>query len=116
MPIDLAGLEQRMRTLAAQRLLKDMLKLQAAHKRNLSRANPRPHKSPAKKGEYPKARTLNLRDAVVVEPRDLATLTSSLRGRVGVLVNAEYGYILEQAGWKGLLDTHESLKQSGAYG
>jgi len=49
------------------RLMGAAVMLQAEHKRDLSKANPRPHLSPSKVGEYPKARTYNLRDAVAVE-------------------------------------------------
>lgn len=104
-----------MRERAAKRILRNMLTLQAAHKKNLSVANPKPYKNPAKRGQFPKARTFNLRDAVWCDPQSLATIKATLLGRTGVLVNAFYGYELEKRGWKGLLDTHTMLQQSGAY-
>lgn len=100
---------------AAKTLLKNAIKLQVRHKRNLSRANPAPHKNPARRGEFPKARTFNLRDAVAIEPKDLATIEATGRVRVGVLTNAIYGEYLFRAGWKGIIDSHNELKAMGAY-
>lgn len=115
MPIDVDAFEQRCREKVGKRIFANMLKLQAAHKRNLSVANPRPHRNPAKRGQFPKARTFNLRDAVAIEPSSLATVIQTLSGAVGVLVSAEYGHYLKTAGWKGIQDTHDRLRAEGAY-
>jgi len=58
--------------------------LQAEHKRDLSKANPAPHLNPSKVGEFPRARTYNLRDAVAVEK------VGPYEVRVGYLANAWY--------------------------
>ena len=58
--------------------------LQAEHKRDLSKANPAPHNNPSKPGQYPRARTYNLRDAVAVEK------VSPVEIRVGYLKSAWY--------------------------
>lgn len=112
---DADAISDELRAKAAKTLLTNAVKLQLRHKRNMSRANPAPHTSPSKAGEYPKARTFNLRDAVAIEPRDLKTIEMTGRVRVGVLVNAVYGEYLFRAGWKGIIDSHNELKSQGAY-
>jgi hypothetical protein len=109
---------ERTQGLVAKSLLKKALILQTAHKRHLSVANPKPHDRPSKPGEYPKARTFNLRDAVAIEPRDLGAIRRTLIVRVGVLTTALYGPILSGPKFKrkGIADTHGSLKAAGAYG
>ncbi len=116
MSFSVASFEKRADQYAAQVLMRNALVLQAAHKRNLSKANPPPRfLSPAKRGQFPKARTFNLRDAVAIEPRSLAVIEQTGIVRVGVLVNAAYGEYLKANGWKGIIDTHEQLKSNGAY-
>ncbi len=113
--IDEEAFDARMRERAAKIILRNMLTLQAAHKKKLSIANPRPFLNSSKPGQFPKARTFNLRDCVVTEPASLATISQTLLGRTGVLLNAKYGEILKAKGWKGIEDTHEELKAAGAY-
>lgn len=112
---DADAIVDEIRTKAAKKLLTNAVKLQVRHKRNLSRANPRPHKNSSSPGEYPKARTFNLRDAVAIEPTSLTLIEQTGRVRVGVLVNAVYGEYLFRAGWKGIIDSHNELKGMGAY-
>lgn len=112
---DPGNFEDRIDKLAARRLLRSALKLQARHKRNLSRANPRPHKNSAKPGQYPKARTYNLRDAVAIDPPALSTIEQRQRVRCGVLTNAIYGFYLARRGFKGLDDSHFELLSEGGY-
>lgn len=82
----LAALNRRLKAAAAL--------LQAEHKRDLSKTYP-----PASKpGQFPAARTFNLRDSVVVVPIPNGY-------RVGYLVNAEYIVWLVKRGRKALLDT-----------
>jgi len=66
------------------RLMAAAVLLQAEHKRDLSKANPAPHGNPSKPGEYPKARTYNLRDAVSIEK------VGPYEVRVGYLRSAWY--------------------------
>lgn len=101
--------------LSAQLLMANAIKLQVRHKRNLSVANPRPHTDPSQPGEFPKARTYNLRDSVAIEPRSLAVIARTGMVRVGVLVSAIYGEYLTASGRKGIVDTHNELKAMGAY-
>lgn len=112
---DADAITDELRAKAAKKLLTNAIKLQVRHKRNLSRANPRPHRNPSRPGEFPKARTFNLRDAVAIEPTQLAIIEHTGRVRVGVLVNAVYGEYLFQQGWKGIIDSHNELKGMGAY-
>lgn len=80
------------------RLLAAAVLLQAEHKRDLSKTYP-----PASKpGQYPAARTLNLRDAVTVIP-----IKNGFR--VGYLVNAAYIVHLVARGRLGLLDTAQRI-------
>lgn len=113
--IDLAAFDTRLHDRAARTLLRNALTLQAEHKRRLSIANPRPHKNSSHAGQYPKARTFNLRDAVVIEPASLDVITQSLSVRVGISISAFYGFILSERGWKGLHDTHRDLTAAGRY-
>ncbi len=106
---------ERNRDHVARKLLSNALILQAEHKKKLSVANPRPYKHPAPKNTYPKARTYNLRDAVVVEPSSLKQIRSLGYVITGILLGAWYGAILKKLGWKGLADTHAALVAAGAY-
>lgn len=112
---DAGAIIERTRTEAAKLLLRNALVLQAAHKRNLSRFNPPPHGNSSKPGEYPRARTYNLRDSVVVEPASLAIIEETGRVRVGVLMNAKYVDYLVKNGWLGIAKTHANLKSAGKY-
>lgn len=76
------------------RLIAAAVLLQAEHKRDLSKTFP-PASAP---GQFPAARTLNLRDSVtVVEIQD--------GFRVGYLVNAQYIVPLVKRGRLGIYDT-----------
>lgn len=105
----------RTRTEAAQLQLRNALVLQAEHKRRLSKFNPPPHKNSSKPGEYPRARTYNLRDAVVIEPASLAIIEETGSVRVGVLIGAKYVESLVKKGRLGLANTHADLKAAGKY-
>lgn len=100
---------------AAKVLLRNALVLQAEHKRRLSKFNPPPHKNSSKPGEYPRARTYNLRDAVVIEPASLAIIEQTGTVRVGVQTNAPYGPILTKRGRLGIAKTHADLMAGGKY-
>lgn len=86
-PPDLNAMLQR-------RILAAAVLLQAEHKRDLSKTYP-PASTP---GQYPAARTLNLRDSVTVV---------EIPGgyRIGYLVNAAYIVPLVKRGRLGVLDT-----------
>lgn len=95
----------------AKRLLAAALLLQAEHKRDLSKANPAPHRHSSKPGEYPRARTYNLRDAVEVEPRSPAGIADNgLKVRVGYLKSAEYILELTKKNRKNVEDTAQRIK------
>lgn len=95
----------------ARRILAAALLLQAEHKRDLSTANPPPHLNSSKPGQYPKARTYNLRDAVVVEPRSPAAIADNrLRAKVGYLVSADYILALTNRKRKNVEDTAERIR------
>lgn len=87
---DLRSLETQLR----RRLLAAAVLLQAEHKRDLSKTFP-PASAP---GQFPAARTLNLRDSVAVVPIQDGY-------RVGYLANAPYIVWLVKRGRKGILDT-----------
>jgi hypothetical protein len=97
--------ERVIREAAAARVLAAALHFQAEAKKDLGVANPAPHDHPAARGEFPKGRTWNLRDGVVIDPPDLATVRKTLTVRVGWLKGARYGFFLWKKGWKGLADT-----------
>lgn len=82
-----------------QRLLAAAVLLQAEHKRDLSRTFP-PASQP---GQFPAARTLNLRDSVTVVP---------IPGghRVGYLANAGYVVFLAGRGRRTLIDTVNRIR------
>jgi hypothetical protein len=82
------------------RLKAAALLLQAEHKRDLSTANPAPHRNSSRPGEYPKARTYNLRDAVAVE-----RVQKGVEWRVGYLKNADYIVALTRNLRKNVFDT-----------
>lgn len=109
-PADLADFEQRIRRSAAERLVACALALQGEEMRRLSRPNPYPYTDPARKGEYPKARTFNLRNGIWVDPLKLDKVAEQLRIRVGYTARAYYGAILQAKGWKGLLDTLDTIR------
>lgn len=117
MAFDTGDVMDRVMQNAAANLLANALILQAAHKAKLSIANPYPHNNPSKPGEWPKARTFNLRDAVDIEPRSVAEIMNRGWIRVGVLKGAEYGYFLTlpRFGRKGIADTHAELIGTGGY-
>ncbi len=82
------------------RLKAAALLLQAEHKKDLSTANPAPHRTPSRPGEYPKARTYNLRDAVAIE-----RVKYGVEYRVGYYRNAEYIVPLTRKLRKNVFDT-----------
>lgn len=94
----------------AKRLLAAALLLQSEHQRRLSVSNPRPHRTPAAKGQYPRTRTGALRKGVVVEPTSLADVMATMEVRVGLTGNVFYGNVLEEKGWLGLKQTVADLK------
>jgi len=92
---DLRSIEARLN----RRLLAAAVLLQAEHKRDLSKTYP-PASVP---GQFPAARTLNLRDSVTVVP---------IPGgyRVGYRVNAEYIVYLVKRGRLGIVDTLSRIR------
>jgi hypothetical protein len=102
---DIAGFEQELRLHAAKKLARVAVHIVAAHQRNLSVANPAPHKTPAPRGQYPRGRTFFLRANVGFQPTSLPDLARTLAVSVGVYEPAIYGLYLRNKGWKGLLDT-----------
>lgn len=100
---------------AAKVLLRNALVLQAEHKRRLSKFNPRPFRNSSKPGEYPRARTYNLRDAVVIEPSSLSIIEQTGSVSVGVLTGAKYVEWLVQSGRLGIRKTHADLIAAGKY-
>jgi hypothetical protein len=104
--------KRRARQRLAERLLAAALLLQAEAKRDLSRANPAPHDSPAPQGEFPRARTFNLRDSIAVDAASPAEVEANgQRVRVGYLPGAAYGGILARKGWKGVFDTYRRVEK-----
>lgn len=97
--------EQRQRQRAGQVIYALATKFQAAAKADYSVPNPAPHHTPAPKGQFPRARTFNLRDAITID-RSLAEAVATGEVRVGVLKSAFYGAALARRGWKGLLDSY----------
>lgn len=103
-------MKKRVRLAVAKRLLAAAVLTQAEAKRDLSVPNPAPHLNPAPRGEFPRARTFNLRDAQAISPADLGEIARGLFVRVGVLRNAAYGPILASRGWKGIRDTYARVR------
>lgn len=95
----------RVRRMSARKLLAAGVALQLAHKKRLSVANPFPHDNPSVQGEYPKARTFNLRDSVTVTPISLSEIEATGRVRVGYLPRAFYIIPLAQRDRKTVIDT-----------
>lgn len=87
------------------RLRAAALLLQAEHKRDLSTANPAPHTNPSKPGQYPRARTYNLRDAVTA-----VMVKYGVEWRVGYLQSAEYIIPLTNRKRKNVEDTAERIR------
>lgn len=81
------------------RLLAAAVLLQAEHKRDLSKTFP-PASSP---GQFPAARTFNLRDSVAVVPIKDGY-------RVGYLANAAYIVWLVKRGRLGIIDTLQRIR------
>lgn len=79
------------RQASANGLLRATLFFQATHTKNLAKTFP----PASSEGEYPHARTFNLRQSVQYEPTDIATIAREQRIRIGYLKNAWYGVILE---------------------
>ena len=92
---DLRSIEGRLN----RRLLAAAVLLQAEHKRDLSKTYP-PASVP---GQFPAARTLNLRDSVTVVPIEGGY-------RIGYLVNAEYIVWLVKRGRLGIVDTLNRIR------
>ncbi len=86
---------------AAEELLKLAVVLQAEHKADLSRRHNGPprYDHPAAPGEFPAARTFNLRDSVAISPSTKAEIGRELRVRVGYLEGAKYGAFLAARGY-----------------
>lgn len=87
-----------------QRVLAAAVLLQGEHKRDLSKMNPSPHLTPSKPGQYPRARTLNLRNAVTVKK------LGPERYRVGYLKSAWYIVALAKIKRLTVVDTAERIK------
>ena len=92
--------------LMARRLLKAALVLQGEAKKDYSTSNPKPHKNPAPKGQFPRGRTWNLRDSIAIWPDNLGVISNAQKIRVGYLPGAFYGAVLAAKGWKGIKDTY----------
>lgn len=93
------------REAAAQRLLAAAIHLQSAHRMRLNVSNPRPYRTPAPRGEYPRKRTGIGQAGVLVVPTDPGQVARDGRVRVGHSQSAAYLAYLAGRGWKGLLDT-----------
>lgn len=89
-------------------LLRAAVFLQNTHRQRLNVSNPRPHKNPAPRGDYPRARTGHLRDTIWISPTSPTEVEMSLRIRVGYM--EKYGAFLDLKGWKGLADTVQDLR------
>jgi hypothetical protein len=75
------------------------LHFQAEAKKDLGWPTP-PRTTTRPRGEFPKGRTWNLRDAVVIDPPDLATVARTRPGRVASRA-ARYGFFLLEEGLEG---------------
>lgn len=104
--------EARLRAYSAQVLLRNALAVEAAHKKNLSLANPPPHRTPAMKGQFPKLRTSFLRSQVALSTMSLDDIARRGEVTVGVRSPAFYGEALRKRGWLGLIDTYEQMRGS----
>ena len=78
--------------------------LLAEHKRDLSKMNPPPHLNSSKPGEYPRARTLNLRNSVDMQKMGPAHY------RVGYRSNAEYIVFLARRARLTIVDAATRLR------
>lgn len=107
--MDVDKVMRRIRENAGRDLYRKALKVQAQHVKNLSVSNPAPHHNPAPRGEYPRGRTWNLKDAVVVSPASMNEVIQMQAVTVGVRANAFYGRVLAHRGWKGLIDTRREM-------
>lgn len=104
------GVERRARERAGKVLLALATDFQAEAKKDYSVPNPAPHLTPAPRGSWPRGRTWNLRDHIVIDPPSLAAITAAGEVRVGVQKNAFYGAELAKRGWKGLLDSYRKAR------
>lgn len=76
---------------AAKGLIRAAIHFQSVHTQALSRSYP-----PASKvGEYPRARTFNLRSSVLYEPTSVGEVAKTLTVKMGLAQRAFYGVILE---------------------
>jgi len=107
---DIAVFEDRFRQSVAERLVACAVTLQSQEMANLSVANPYPYKTPSAPGEYPKARTFNLRNSIEYHPTALDEIKRTLRIRVGYAARGFYGPILATKGRKWMLDTLELIR------
>lgn len=87
-----------------QRVKAAALVLQAEHKKDLSVHNPPPHKTPSRPGEFPKFRTLNLRDSVAIQK------IKSGHYRVGYWPGAWYIVPLHERKRKTVADTADRIR------
>lgn len=100
-----------LRLRAAERLARAATALVAAHQKNLSVANPSPHRSPAARGQFPRGRTFFLRANIGFVPTTLAEIAAAGQVVVGIHDPAFYGAVLSQRGWLGLTDTYARSKR-----
>jgi len=111
---EIAVFEDRFRQSVAERLVTCAVMLQSEEMKNLSVANPYPYKTPSVPGEYPKARTFNLRNSIEYHPTGLDEIKRTLRIRVGYAARAFYGPILATKGRKWMIDTLNALRPAFA--
>jgi hypothetical protein len=104
-------LERLRRRLLAEGLLRAGLFLQQTHMNKLNVSNPRPHKTPAPLGDYPRKRTGWLQRHVLIEPSSIAEVEQTLKVRIGVGASAFYGEVLALRGWKGIRDTAALIRE-----
>jgi hypothetical protein len=90
---------------ATKLLLVAAITLQTEHVKDLNKSNPRPHRNPAPRGEFPRKRTGNLQAGILIDPPDLQAIKATLSVRVGYSRNADYGAYLGAKGWKWIIDT-----------
>lgn len=88
----------------SRRILAAAVLLQGEHKRDLSKMNPPPHRTPSLPGQFPKARTLNLRNSVAVVQVNAYTV------RVGYWKNAEYILALVKQRRLSVIDTAKRIR------
>jgi hypothetical protein len=91
----------------AEGLLRAAILFQQVHRQSLSKTFP-----PASKiGQYPAARTFNLRDSVTYQPGTLAEIGKELKVKLGYFEHAWYGARLElKMGRLGLEHTMDRLR------